>query len=85
MARTLQALYVHARAQALKANLENSTATLRTLIEQFGSVRDAWREAEGRGVAQNAGQPRTPPPPRRDHLPRPRAENRPPRAAVKPP
>lgn len=85
VARTLQALYVHARAQALKANLENSTATLRTLIEQFGSVRDAWREAEGRGVAQNAGAAPNPAPPRRDHLPRPRAENRPPRAAVKPP
>jgi flagellar protein FliS len=57
VARTLRALYLHARAQALKANLENSTETLRTLIENFGSVRDAWREVEGRGTAQNTALP----------------------------
>jgi flagellar protein FliS len=57
VARTLKALYVHARAQALKANLENSTEMLRTLVEEFGSVRDAWREAEGRGAAPNPSLP----------------------------
>jgi flagellar protein FliS len=47
-ARTLKAFYLHARAQATKANLENSVEILRSLIEEFTTVRDAWREGERR-------------------------------------
>lgn len=48
VAQTLKALYVYARAQALKANIENSPAVLRSLIEKFSTVREAWYEAEHR-------------------------------------
>src|ERR1035438_5553631 len=42
VAQTLQALYVHARAQMLKANIENSSEILRSLIEKITTVREAW-------------------------------------------
>ncbi|HMD84263.1 MAG TPA: flagellar export chaperone FliS [Terriglobia bacterium] len=48
VAQTLQALYVHARAQILKANIENSAEILRALIEQISTVREAWYEADHR-------------------------------------
>ena len=48
VARTLKALYVHARTQTLKANLENSAGMLQALIEEFRTVRDAWQEGERR-------------------------------------
>jgi flagellar protein FliS len=48
VARTLKSLYVYARAQALKANIENSAEILRALIEKFSTVREAWSEADRR-------------------------------------
>jgi flagellar protein FliS len=47
-ARTLQAFYMYARAQAQRANVENSPEILRELIEHFTSLRDAWQEGERR-------------------------------------
>jgi flagellar protein FliS len=46
VAQTLKSLYVYARAQAMKANLENSPEILRSLIEKFTTVREAWNEAD---------------------------------------
>ena len=46
VAQTLESFYVHARAQALKANIENSPEILRSLIEKFSAVREAWSLAE---------------------------------------
>jgi flagellar protein FliS len=46
VAQTLKALYVYARAQTLKANIQNSPAVLRSLIEKFSTVREAWYQAE---------------------------------------
>ena len=51
VAQTLKALYVHARAQMLKANVENSPETLRALIEKLSTVREAWNEADHRPSA----------------------------------
>jgi flagellar protein FliS len=48
VARTLKSFYVYARRQALKANLENSPEMLRSLIEKFSTVREAWYQAEHR-------------------------------------
>ena len=53
VAQTLQTLYMYARAQAMKANLENSADILRALIENLTTVRDAWREGERRLAAQS--------------------------------
>jgi flagellar protein FliS len=57
VARTLKSFYLYARAQAMKANLENSAGTLRSLIEMFATVRDAWREGERRLAIQSANSP----------------------------
>ena len=46
VAKTLKAFYLYSRNQAMKANIENSAEILRTLIERFTSVRDAWYQAE---------------------------------------
>jgi len=54
VARTLRALYVFARAQMLKANIENSPQILRSLIEKFATVREAWYEADHRPSASSA-------------------------------
>jgi len=51
VAKTLKALYVHARAQMLKANIENSPEILRSLIEKLSTVREAWNEADHRPSA----------------------------------
>ena len=48
VAQTLKALYVYTRAQMLKANVENSPETLRSLIEKLTTVREAWYEADHR-------------------------------------
>jgi flagellar protein FliS len=48
VAQTLKALYVHARAQMLKANIENSPEILSSLIEKISTVREAWYEADHR-------------------------------------
>ena len=57
VAGTLGSFYGYARRRALKANLENSTEMLRSLIEEFATVRDAWREGERRLATQNASPP----------------------------
>src|SRR5271157_4774039 len=46
VAQTLKAFYLYSRAQAMKANIENSPEILRSLIEKFASVREAWYQAE---------------------------------------
>jgi flagellar protein FliS len=48
VAQTLRAFYAYARAQAMKAHAENSAEILRALIENFTTVREAWREGERR-------------------------------------
>ena len=68
-ARNLKSFYAHARARLLKANLENSSQILRALIEEFTTLRDAWRQAERLQTLQETAPPpeehRAPPPPRR--------------------
>jgi flagellar protein FliS len=51
VAQTLKSLYVYARAQALKAHIENSPEILRSLIEKLSTVREAWYEADHRPSA----------------------------------
>lgn len=46
VAQTLKALYVYARAQMLKANIENSAEILRELAKNFATVREAWHQAD---------------------------------------
>jgi len=46
VARTLSSFYAYARAQVMKANLENSSEILRSLIENFSTVREAWSQAD---------------------------------------
>jgi len=48
VARTLKSLYVYARGQMSKANIENSPEVLHALTEKFSSVRAAWSEADQR-------------------------------------
>ena len=48
VAQTLKALYVYARGQAVKANIENSPEILRALIEKLSTVRAAWYQADHR-------------------------------------
>jgi flagellar protein FliS len=52
VAQTLKTFYAYARAQAMKAHVENSAEILRALIENFTTVRDAWREGEFRLATQ---------------------------------
>src|SRR5579862_7705726 len=61
VAQTLKALYVYARAQMLKANIENSAPTLRQLVEKFATVREAWYEADHRPTNSSAAPLRTGP------------------------
>jgi flagellar protein FliS len=68
VAQTLKAFYMYSRAQATKANIENSPQILRALIEKFSTVREAWYQAE-RQPSPSApppvgeGSPRAPSPP----------------------
>jgi flagellar secretion chaperone FliS len=48
VAQTLKALYVHARGQILKANIENSPQILRILTAKISKVREAWNAADHR-------------------------------------
>jgi flagellar protein FliS len=57
VARTLKSFYLYARVQATKATINNSAETLRSLIEMFATVRDAWREGERRLAIQSASSP----------------------------
>ena len=67
VAQTLKAFYMYARAQAMKANIENSPEILRSLIEKFTTVREAWNEADHRpspsaATPAPAASPRAPSP-----------------------
>jgi flagellar protein FliS len=57
VAQTLKSFYAWARAQVMKANIENSAEILRSLIENFTTVRDAWREGEHRLATQGMSSP----------------------------
>ncbi len=48
VAQTLKALYVYARGQMLRANIENSPQILSLLVEKLATVREAWNEADHR-------------------------------------
>ncbi len=48
VAQTLKSLYVYARAQMLKASIENSPEILHSLMEKLTTVREAWYEADHR-------------------------------------
>jgi flagellar secretion chaperone FliS len=48
VAPNLQSFYAYARAQTMKANVENSAEILRSLIQHLATLRDAWREGERR-------------------------------------
>ena len=56
IAQTLKRFYTIARAQVMKANIENSKEILTTLTQQFSTVREAWDQ-----IARPA--PAPPPPP----------------------
>lgn len=51
VAHTLKSLYLYARGEMLKGNIENSPQTLRALIEKVSTVREAWHEADQRPSA----------------------------------
>jgi flagellar protein FliS len=70
VAQTLKALYVYARAQMLKANIENSAETLRSLIDKLSTVREAWYEADHRPTTAPPASPSiSPSTPRSDEYP----------------
>jgi flagellar protein FliS len=54
VAKTLKALYLYARGQAMKANIENSAEILRSLIEKFTTVREAWYQADHQPASSSA-------------------------------
>lgn len=60
VARTLQSFYAYARAHTMKSNIENSAEVLHSLIEDFATVRDAWREGERRLTTLTAQNTRPP-------------------------
>jgi len=57
VAQTLNSFYVYARTQAMKANVENSAEILRSLIQHFTALRDAWGEGERRLATQSTSLP----------------------------
>jgi flagellar secretion chaperone FliS len=46
VAQTLKTFYLYSRGEAMKANIENSAEILRSLIEKFTTVREAWYQAD---------------------------------------
>ena len=54
VAQALKAMYVYARAEMMKANLENSPQILRSLMEKIVTVREAWYEADHRPSASSS-------------------------------
>ena len=46
VAQTLKTFYLYSRSQTHKANLQNSTEILRSLIQSFTTVREAWSQAD---------------------------------------
>jgi flagellar protein FliS len=54
IARNLQGFYAYSRAKIMKANIENSAEALRSLIEHFTTLRDAWKEGERRLTIQES-------------------------------
>jgi len=60
IAQNLQGFYAYSRAKIMKANIDNAAEILRSLIEYFTALRDAWKEGEQRmtiqeGQAQDPG------------------------------
>jgi len=55
-AQTLKSFYVYGRSQILKANIENSSPLLHSVIEKFAAVREAWHQAD----RQESSPPSTP-------------------------
>jgi flagellar protein FliS len=67
VAQTLKSFYLYSRAQAMKAHIESSAEILRSLIEKFSTVREAWYQAEHRPsppptTSASEGPPRAPSP-----------------------
>jgi len=65
VAQNLSSFYTYARAQVMKANLENSPEILRSLIEKFVTVREAWYQADHKlsasaATSTSVGSPRVP-------------------------
>jgi flagellar protein FliS len=54
IARNLQGFYAYSRAKIMKANTENSAEILRSLLEHFTTLRDAWSEGERRLTIQES-------------------------------
>ena len=54
IARDLQAFYAYSRAKIMKANVDRATEILRSLIEHFTALRDAWKEGEQRLTIQES-------------------------------
>ena len=54
IAQNLQAFYAYARAKITTANAENSAEVLRSLVEHFTTLRDAWKEGERRLTIQES-------------------------------
>jgi len=46
VAQNLSSFYTYARAQVMKANFDNSSEILFSLIEKFVTVREAWYQAD---------------------------------------
>jgi flagellar protein FliS len=46
IARNLKGFYAYSRAKIMQANAENSVESLRSLIEHYTALRDAWNEGE---------------------------------------
>ena len=57
VAKNLARFYRFARAQAFNAAVKNSKEILGQLLEHFSTLRDAWREGEGRLTAQSISSP----------------------------
>jgi len=55
VASDLQSFYTYARAQIMKANIQNSAEIGRSLLEHFTTLRNAWREGERRLTILESG------------------------------
>ena len=54
IARNLQGFYAYARGKIMKANIDNASEILASLIEHFTALRDAWKEGEQRLTIQES-------------------------------
>jgi len=63
VAQNLEYFYAYARTQATKAHIENSPEILRSLIEKFATIRDAWYQADHKVSTSRAAPTSAAPPP----------------------